>query len=78
MTYFNYHATAKKLIAENKLLRYYFTERHNKIAPALVLVFDDINHHIMPIRRERWQEYLDILPENKKTAVDPEKTETII
>ena len=62
MGYFNYHATAKRLIAEHKLLDYYIAERHNNIAPALVLVFDDVRHPMMPIRRERWNEYLPLLP----------------
>ena len=63
MSYFNYHATAKRLIAEGKLIGYYFTERHNAISPALVLLFDDYRHPIMPIRENRWAEYLLLLPE---------------
>ena len=58
MGYFNYHATAKLLISENKLKNFYFTSNHNGIKPALVLVFDDVKHPIMPIRQHRWQEYL--------------------
>ena len=65
MAYFNYHATAKRLISEDKLLYYYYIEKHNNIAPALVLIFNDVKHHTMPIRQERWQEYLEILPSNK-------------
>ena len=61
MTYFNYHATAKKLILEGKLLKYYFKEKHNKISPALILVFNDKKHPIMPIRKEKWGEYLSII-----------------
>lgn len=61
MPYFNYHATAKKLIAEGKLIRYYVTERHGHISPALVLLFDDEKHPIMPIREHRWEEYLPLL-----------------
>ena len=63
MSYFNYHATAKRLIAEGKLIGYFFTERHNAISPALVLLFDDYRHPIMPIRENRWAEYLLLLPE---------------
>ena len=63
MFYFNYHATAKRLITEGKLIGYYFTERHNAISPALVLLFDDYRHPIMPIRENRWAEYLPLLPE---------------
>jgi len=61
MPYFNYHATAKRLIREGKLIKYYFAERYNSISPAMVLVFDDYKHPIMPIREEKWQEYLSLL-----------------
>ena len=61
MSYFNYHATAKKLINEGKLISFYFTDKYNSISPALVLIFDDIFHPVMPIRENRWDEYLSIL-----------------
>ncbi|MDD4292182.1 MAG: thermostable hemolysin delta-VPH [Clostridia bacterium] len=61
MGYFNYHATAKRLIESGKLIDYYFTQKHNRISPALVLVFNDFTHPVMPIRAERWQEYLPLL-----------------
>ncbi len=61
MSYFNYHATAKRLITEGKLIDYYFTERYKNISPALVLVFDDCTHPIMPIREHRFDEYMEIL-----------------
>lgn len=35
--YFNYHATAKRLIQEGKLRAYYFTHRHNQISPFLAI-----------------------------------------
>ena len=63
MPYFNYHASAKRLIREGKLIDYYLTERHGKIAPALVLIFDDERHPVMPIRPHRWEEYLPLLPQ---------------
>ena len=66
MPYYNYHATAKRLISGGKLTGYYFTERHGKISPALVLLFDDIRHPIMPIREYRWEEYLPLLPKEKR------------
>ena len=59
--YYNYHATIMRLISEGKLIDYYFTIRHNKISPALILVFNDPIHHIMPIRQHRWKEYGQIL-----------------
>jgi len=37
--YYNYHSVAKKLIREGKLIDWYYIERHNKISPALVLIF---------------------------------------
>ncbi len=61
MTYYNYHATAKRLIKEGKLIGYYFAEKHNNISPAMVLIFADPIHHIMPIREYRWPEYLPLL-----------------
>ena len=62
MPYFNYHAVAKQLIADGKLTGFYYTNRHNSIAPALVLLFDDFSHPIMPIRQDRWKEYQLLLP----------------
>ena len=70
MAYFNYHATVKRLIMEGKLIRYYFTESYKNISPALVLVFDDIKHPIMPIRQNRFDEYLEIISKQEKIPVD--------
>ena len=58
MGYYNYHAVIKRLIRDGKLKNWYITERYNGISPALVLVFDDLKHPVMPIREYRWQEYL--------------------
>ena len=66
MSYFNYHATAKRLIAEGKLKRYYLTERHGSISPALVLIFDDAKHPVMPIRAHRFEEYFAILEKKEQ------------
>lgn len=66
MGYFHYHATAKKLIAAQKLRAWYFAEKHNAIVPALVLLFDDITHPAMPIRQEKWSDYLPLLPAEKE------------
>ena len=65
MPYFNYHATAKKLIKQGKLTGYYFTERYRTISPALVLIFDDAKHPVMPIREYHFDEYLSLLPGDK-------------
>lgn len=61
MGYFNYHATAKGLIRNGKLKDWFFVDNYNGISPALVLVFDDIKHPVMPIHKERWAEYLEFL-----------------
>jgi hypothetical protein len=61
MAYFNYHATAKRLIKQGKLINYCFVNRHNNISPALVLYFNDFRHPIMPIREERWGEYMELI-----------------
>lgn len=54
--YYNYHAKAKKLIAEGHLIDLKIVDKWNNIKPALVLFFD--NHRPMPIRFYRWEEYL--------------------
>lgn len=59
MPYFNYHAKAKKLIAEGHLIRYEIVANWNNISPALVLYFD--NNRPMPIREYKWDEYFKIL-----------------
>ena len=61
MSYFNYHAMTKNLIQSNKLIDYYFTNKHNHISPALVLIFNDPKHHIVPIRENRWDEYIKLI-----------------
>lgn len=66
MGYFSYHNTAKGLILAGKLLGYYYTPRHNCIAPALVLVFLDEKHPKMTIRQCRWEEYMPLLPPEKQ------------
>ena len=63
--YYNYHATAKKLIQEGKLINWYIAEKHNNISPALVLEFNDIKHPVMPIRQHKWDEYLILINAQK-------------
>jgi hypothetical protein len=57
--YYNYHATAKKLIADGHLVDYTFLDKYHKISPCLLLVFD--NHAPMPIREYRWGEYMPLI-----------------
>ena len=61
MGYFNYHATAKRLIKDGKLKEYRFLDEYNGIKDVLLLVFNDELHPFMPIRKERWREYFEIL-----------------
>ena len=68
MPYFSYHGTAKKMIAEGKLTGYYFAERYRGISPALVLLFDDPIHPVMPVREYRWEEYRPLLPKDKQLS----------
>ena len=65
MGYYNYHAVVKKLIFEGELVGYKFMEEYRGIAPALVLYFK--NHAPIPIRSYRWEEYLPLLNNFKKT-----------
>lgn len=59
MSYFNYHAKAKGLIAEGHLVDYKIVDNWNGIKPALVLYFD--NNKPMPIREYRFDEYMELL-----------------
>ena len=54
MRYYNYHAQAKRLIADGHLINMEIVDRWNTISPALVLYFD--NHKPMPIRQYKWDE----------------------
>lgn len=68
--YFNYHAKAKKLINDGRLVSFGFYENWNGISPALVLFFDD--EKPMPIREYRWQEYLELfdkIPEKERVLL---------
>lgn len=56
MAYFNYHAKAKNKIKNGELKNYEIVDRHNAIAPALVLTF--IDGTVMPIRQHKWEEYI--------------------
>lgn len=59
MGYYNYHGLAKQLIREGHFTHFEIVDRWNAIAPALVLYFD--NHIPMPIREEKWSEYLSLI-----------------
>lgn len=59
--YFNYHAKAKNLIKNRKLIAFKITSNHNGISPALMLYFSC--NQPMPIREDRWQEYFSLIAE---------------
>lgn len=61
MGYFNYHATAKRLIKDGKLKEYRFLPEYNGIKDVLLLIFDDSRHPVMPIRKPRQSEYLCLI-----------------
>ena len=59
MSFFNYHAKAKRLIKEGQLVDYIFVDNYNGIKPAMVLFFKDSRP--MPIREYKWAEYIDLI-----------------
>lgn len=67
MSYFNYHAKAKKLISEGHLVDYEIVDSWNKISPALVLYFN--NNRPIPIREYMWDEYFKILNKQKNEKI---------
>ena len=71
MGYFNYHGTAKRLIAEGRLTGYYYTAEYHGIRPALVLFFDDLRHPVMHVRQYRWDEYASLLDPEKELSGKP-------
>ena len=73
--YYSYHATPKHLIRSGKLTGWYLTKRHNHISSALVLLFDDPNHPIMPIREHRFGEYFEMRP--GYLEISPDKKATV-
>jgi len=56
--YYNYHATAHRLIAGGSLTGYEILDSYHNISPCLLLYFD--RHNPMPIRDYRWNEYFTI------------------
>ena len=59
LMYYNYHAKAKQLISEGHLTEVEFVDDWNGITPAMVLYFD--NHKPMPIRKHKWDEYMELI-----------------
>lgn len=63
MSYYNYYAQAKHLIATGHLTEIKIVKRWNIISPVIILYFD--NHRLMPIREYRWDEYLQFSSHSK-------------
>ncbi len=59
MSYFNYHAKAKNLIASGHLVFFELVGKWGNITPALVLHFD--NNRPMPIREKHFDEYMQFI-----------------
>ena len=73
MSYYNYHATVKRLIKAGKLTGWYLTDRHRTIAPALVLLFDDEKHPVMPIREPHFEHYFPLIAHAPRLTPPNEK-----
>lgn len=71
MTYFNYHAKAKRLLNNGNCIGASVFSCYNNIKPALVLYFD--NNIPIPIREYMWKEYLPILKQLNIMINNPEK-----
>lgn len=61
MPYYNYHATAQRLLRAGKLRDWQIVEHYRGISPALLLFFDDPRHPVMPIREHRFDEYFSLI-----------------
>ena len=70
MTYFNYHAKAKRLLLNGNCISASVFSNYHHICPALVLYFE--NNIPIPIRNYKWQEYLPLLKELNININNPE------
>lgn len=59
MGYFNYHAKVKQKILDGEFIGFKIVEKHNNIAPALLLSFSDGKTY--PIREYMWDEYFKLI-----------------
>ena len=69
MTYYNYHAMAKRLLKDGNCFGATIFEEYHHIKPALVLYFQ--NHKPIPIRQYMWEDYFEILNELKIKISNP-------
>ena len=70
MTYFNYHAKAKRLIINGTCISASIFSNYRNIRPALVLYFE--NNIPIPIRDYMWKDYVELLKKYKITINNPE------
>lgn len=59
MSYYNYHGNAINLIKNGHCEKAEIVQNYNNISPALILYFN--NHKPMPIRQERFEQYMVLL-----------------
>lgn len=70
MSYFNYHAKAKKLIENGNCIGATIFSNYHNIRPALVLYFE--NNTPIPIREYMWNNYFPVLKNQNITINNPE------
>jgi hypothetical protein len=69
MTYFNYHAKAKRLIESGHCMSASIFAVYHHIRPALVLYFD--NNIPIPIRDYMWKDYLPLIDKHNIILNNP-------
>ena len=70
MTYFNYHAKAKRLIECGNCISASIFSNYHSIKPALVLYFE--NNIPIPIRDYMWNDYFPPLKQHGISINNPE------
>ena len=73
MSYYNYHAMAKKLLNNNNCIGATIFYKYHHISPALVLYFE--NNKPIPIRQYMWKDYLETLHILNIQVLNPENLE---
>lgn len=71
MTYYNYHAKAKRLIKNGHCISVSFFKYYHNIKPAMVLYFE--NNIPMPIREYMWRDYIPLILENNIHINNPDE-----
>lgn len=71
MSYYNYHAIAKRLINNGNCFAVTIFKTYHHISPAMVLYFN--NHRPIPIREYMWDEYLPLIKAQSLKINNPEQ-----